>query len=164
VQQWGVTLAHAGLGVAIIGMTGIGVLASETRAVMTPGEHIDHAGYRIELAEIGQYNGPNYTAHRADLHISRDGASFARLTPGKRVYHASGTATSEASVVTPGLATLYSTIARTGESGDTKWIVHIRQQPLAPLLWLGFAMIIMGGIIATRTSLSRLQNTDTRTL
>ena len=44
---WGMTLAHAGLAVAIAGMTGAGVWKQELVQLMTPGETRSFAGYDV---------------------------------------------------------------------------------------------------------------------
>src|SRR5512134_183406 len=61
---WGMTLAHAGLAVAIAGMTASSVWKEEHIQVMRPGDRLTIGGYVVEFAGAERAPGPNYEALR----------------------------------------------------------------------------------------------------
>jgi cytochrome c-type biogenesis protein CcmF len=61
------------MGVAIAGIAGMGV-ATDTRIALKPGDSTRLAGYEWRLEGISDAQGANFTARRATLTVSRDGA------------------------------------------------------------------------------------------
>jgi cytochrome c-type biogenesis protein CcmF len=84
------------------------------------------------------------------------------MGPGKRHYGASGTITTEAAIVTSGLADLYLTIADPAEGSargadprflfeapaDAAWAVRVTHNPLVPWIWFGSGIMALGGLVS----------------
>src|SRR4029077_311998 len=83
-SAWGMTLAHAGLAIAVLGMTASSAWKQEDIRVLRPGESASIAGFSYRLNSVGPAAGPNYSATRAQFTVSQDGAPVALLYPEKR--------------------------------------------------------------------------------
>src|SRR3546814_17180196 len=89
------TLAHAGLAVAMAGMIGVSVWKAEVVSNLRPGEAVEIAGYSLLFEGVGRLQGPNYTAERARFTVSRGGAELPQMFPEKRLYDVRVTPTSQ---------------------------------------------------------------------
>src|SRR3546814_10593320 len=101
------TLAHAGLAVAMAGMIGVSVWKAEVVSNLRPGEAVEIAGYSLLFEGVGRLQGPNYTAERARFTVSRGGEEIAQMFPEKRLYDVRAMPTTEAAIRTTFLADLY---------------------------------------------------------
>jgi len=143
---WGMTLAHAGLAVAILGMTGSAAWKTEDIRVLKPGESATIAGYTYRLDEVAPVPGPNYQATRATFSVSREGRPVAVLHPEKRFYPVAETSTTQAAIRMLGIADLYGVIGEPDGKGG--WTVRFYYEPLVPLIWIGLLVMAAGGAVS----------------
>ena len=141
---WGAAIAHAGLGVTILGLAGMG-LATDRLVVLRPGESTTLGGYTYTLRRIEDARGANFTAREAILEVARDGRLQAVLAPQKRSFALARMTTSEAAIHTTWLADLYAVL---GEERDGGAVLRLHHNPLAPWIWLGAAIMALGGAIS----------------
>jgi cytochrome c-type biogenesis protein CcmF len=144
---WGMTLAHAGVAVVILGITGSAAWKQEDIRVLKPGESASIAGYSFRLDSVGSADGPNYKATRARFTFSRDGKPVAVLTPEKRFYPVAQTTTTQAAIqMTPAFADLYAVIGEPDGKGG--WTVRVYHEPFVPLIWGGVLIMALGGVVS----------------
>jgi cytochrome c-type biogenesis protein CcmF len=143
---YGMTLAHAGLAVAILGMTGSTAWKQEQILMMRPGDTVALAGYDYRFDGVANVAGPNYTAARGTFTVTKDGAPVTTLHPEKRVYPVQGMPTTEAAIHTNGLADLYAVIDSPDAAGAVS--VHLYHQPLVPWIWAGALLMALGGLVS----------------
>jgi cytochrome c-type biogenesis protein CcmF len=143
---WGTALAHAGLGIAIIGMTGTSAWTQEKVQMLQPGQSAEIAGYRVTLERVDERQGPNYTAQTGTVTATRGGQTLT-LYPEQRVYPVTGMPTTEAAIHTTWLSDLYVVL---GEKREEGWVTRLYHHPLVPWIWVGAVIIVLGGL----TSLS----------
>ena len=143
---WGMTLAHAGLGLAIAGMTGSSFWVSERIQVVHPGDRIEIAGYRLNFQGVEPVVGPNYDAQHATFLVTQDGRKIGLLTPERRHYTVTGMPLSHAAIHTTGTADLYLALGDEDETGG--WTIRLYHHPLVPWLWLGCAVMVFGGLVS----------------
>ena len=136
-------LAHAGLGISLMGIAAVSCWKSEASNVLAPGQSLTVAGYELRLRDVGEARGPNYFAKRADIDVVRNGRVIETLSPEKRSYPAEGQAISKAAIRTTGLSDLY--VALGDERARGSWIVRAYLNPLAPFIWLGGIVMALGG-------------------
>ncbi len=142
----GMTIAHAGLGLTVLGITGVSVWQTETIVAMKPDTPVAHAGYAVTLEGVQTLRGPNYIVERGRLVYRRDGAVVTTLEPERRLYTVQRRATTEAAIRTTVFADLYATL---GESdGQGGWTVRLYHNPLAPWIWLGASIAALGGFVS----------------
>jgi len=145
-SAYGMTLAHAGLAVAIAGMTASAAWQAEEVLVMRPGEVAELGGYSYRLEGVKTVRGPNYTSDMARFTVFRDGQEFTRLTPEKRLYDVQRMETTEAAIYTTGLADLYAVIGQPDGRGG--WTVRLYHEPLVPWIWAGTIIMVLGGAVS----------------
>jgi cytochrome c-type biogenesis protein CcmF len=143
---WGMWSAHIGIGVFIIGVAMVNGTQSNVDVKMRVGDTAQLAGYDFQLTGISDAPGPNYTAARGQIAVSRDGKPVATLTPEKRVYTARGMPMTEASLAIGPLGDIYVSMGE--QIDDTTWIVRLYHKPFISWIWVGAAMMALGGIFA----------------
>ncbi|MCA3246315.1 MAG: heme lyase CcmF/NrfE family subunit [Azospirillum sp.] len=157
---WGMTIAHAGVGLMVLGITGSTAWQSESIKMMRPGERFDLAGYTFVFKGTERREGPNFFATRGVFEVYKGERLYATMTPEKRLFPVAGTTTTEASIRTNILADLYLTIGdpegggQPGSPGapafivmagsDTPWTVRAYHNPLVPWIWLGSLVMVLG--------------------
>ena len=78
--------------------------------------------------------------------VKRDGEILASLAPERRRYLVQGTETTESAIYTNGIADLYAVLGE--PDGQGSWIAKVYFRPLVPWIWLGGAIMVVGGIVS----------------
>jgi cytochrome c-type biogenesis protein CcmF len=142
----GMQIAHAGVGLFVIGVTATNSFGIETDQRVVLGQSVDVAGYNIRFAGLAPVEGPNYSALRGDIEISRDGKMVARLAPEKRVYRVQTSPMTEASIDDRWSRHLF--VALGDDLGQNAWSIRVQYKPLIRLIWFGSLVMALGGAIA----------------
>ncbi len=142
---WGMVIAHLGVAVALAGMASESAFSRETLASARVGETLTVGPWSVRLAGIVPVAGPNWTAIEAHLHATR-GGSDRELRPQSRTFSDPPTQTSEAAISTLFDGQLYTVIGN-GDA-DGRWQLRLWWKPFVTLIWLGGALIGLGGLIA----------------
>ncbi len=140
---WGSALAHAGLGLTLLGIIGATAWQDEAIRAMRPGQSVEVGLYRVTLERVAPVQGPNYIADQAALKVERAGATVRTMTPERRFFPVSRTTTTETAIHTTILADFYTALGERLE-GDA-WTVRLHYKPLAPFIWLGALVMALGG-------------------
>ncbi len=146
---WGMSLAHIGLGVFILGAcfeTGWRVEAAETLPI---GGQLKVGAYELTLDRVAAVDGPNFDAERGMITARRAGVDICRPSPERRFYPAGGQTTSEVAICTLGLNHLYVVLGerRMGPTAPV-WLVRAYWNPLAILIFLGPLTMALGGFLS----------------
>jgi cytochrome c-type biogenesis protein CcmF len=145
-SSWGMSLAHMGLGILVLGITVSEAWTDESLLLMREGDSTQLAAYEFKLEQVSPVAGPNYTAVRANFIVSRGSHEVARLAPEDRVYSDPPMNTTEAGIHSLVSGDLYAVI---GEyAGDERWSVRLYFKPLVSGLWLGCAFMVLGGLLS----------------
>jgi cytochrome c-type biogenesis protein CcmF len=143
---WGMTVGHVGMGVLVLGIVGASAWTQEGAAVLKPGQSAIITGYDVRLDSVDAgIPGPNYTATRAQLTLSRDGAVVARLAPERRRFEVRAMDTTETAISSNGLRDLYAVV---GEQQDGGVVVRVFVKPMMAFIWLGAILMSLGGAIS----------------
>lgn len=145
-SAWGTALAHAGVGVMVIGIVGISAWRVESIETLALGSKMEVGGYTLTLRSIGSYNGANFRADQAEIFVERDGREIVTLYPEKRVYTVSGMPTTEAAIYTVWIADLYVVLGEA--TGEGAWTFRAYVNPLVPWIWVGALIMVAGGVIS----------------
>ncbi|NGY05419.1 heme lyase CcmF/NrfE family subunit [Solimonas terrae] len=155
---WGMTLAHCGLGVWVLGITFTSLYSIEQNVRLGPGESATLAGYTFALKGVEPRQGPNYRADHGDVEVEYQGRVIAQLAPEKRLYDASGQIMTESAVDHTPLRDLYvalgEPIDRNNANGD--WAVRLYYKPMMRLVWGGGVLMALGGLLAATDRRYRL--------
>jgi cytochrome c-type biogenesis protein CcmF len=145
-SAYGMTLAHAGLAIAIAGMTASAAWKGEVLSNMRPGETVELAGYSYRFEDVRTLRGPNYTSDMATFTVTRDGQAVTVLTPEKRLYDVQRMPTTEAGIHSTPVADLYAALG--DPDGEGGWTVRIYHEPMVPWMWAGALIMVAGGAIS----------------
>ena len=142
----GMTIAHAGLGVVVLGAVATSAWNTELIKTMKPGDTAAFAGFNVKLDRIENLQGPNYIAERATLSLSVGGRPYTVMTPERRLFTVQRRQVAETSIHTNLLRDIYATLGE-GEAQDG-WVIRLYYNPLAPWIWLGAALCALGGFVS----------------
>ncbi len=142
-STWGMTAAHAGLGIIVAGITASSNWQVERIQLMRPGDAVEIAGQTVTFDGVRRVQGPNYVAQRGTFTVRRGDDVVVRLTPEKRNYPAERSQTTEAAIHTTWLADLYVVLGEPSDNGA--WSTRIYHNPLVPWIWTGAIVMALGG-------------------
>ena len=152
----GMLIAHLGIGLLILGITGSSNWQEEkiTRLKINTSTQINK--YNIIFKEINEVKGPNYLAIKANFIVYDKNKNFiTNLEPENRYYPISNIFTTEASIHTNLSRDLYIVLGE-GNLNDG-WIVKIYHNPLVIWIWIGSLIIFLGGIVSINNSLKKIK-------
>jgi cytochrome c-type biogenesis protein CcmF len=155
---YGMTCAHVGVAVFILGVTIVKGYEVERDLRMAPGEHVVIAGYDFQFLGTTQVPGPNYTAVDARFIVRREssGAFVRELHPQKRNYPVAGQTMTEASIDTGILRDVYVSLGEPVDGGA--WGVRVYYKPMVDWIWGGCVLMAMGGLLALSDRRYRLRS------
>ncbi|MBR0848707.1 heme lyase CcmF/NrfE family subunit [Bradyrhizobium diazoefficiens] len=145
-SAWGTAFAHAGLGVALIGIVCETTWNSEYIATMKQNDVAHVAGYELKLDGLFQRQGPNFREMIAEFNVSRNGEPVSVMTPSKRSFTTRGSSTTEAALLTHGASQLYVSLGDVTNEGAIA--VRIYHKPLVLLIWWGPVLMAFGGMLS----------------
>ncbi len=144
---FGMFLAHFGVAIVTIGVTGTSLLTIDANVHMHIGDHIKFNNAIVRLRNIEHTNGANYQTSFVHLVYEYQDGRTVLLSPEKRLY-ISGHQTTEAAIHSNFWYDLYATTGNVSTDVDDKVLVSLLYKPLAPWLWLGGFMMVLGAIFA----------------
>lgn len=142
---WGMSLAHFGAGVAILGITVSSTMSSYLDVSLKPGQSAQVGAYHFKFASDRQVRGPNFEGERGTFVVSRGTDPVARLHPEHRVYKGGMPATKSA-IDWGVLRDIYVALGK--PDGDTAYSVRLQVRPLVRLIWGGGVIIAFGALAA----------------
>jgi len=145
-SSWGTMFAHAGIGLALIGIVCETTWNSEYIKTMKVGDVAAIAGYKLNLDGISQRQGPNFREMVAQFSVRKNGQLLDTMTPSKRSFTTRGATTTEAALLTRGASQLY--ISLGDIAGDGTIAVRIYHKPLVLLIWFGPVLMAFGGLLS----------------
>ena len=139
-------LAHAGLGVTLMGVAGTTLWRSEALVVVGPGELMHVGPYTLRFDGVTQHQGSDYRASRAHIALMSGDRVKSVMTPEQRIYPADGQDVSVTAIRTTGFQDLY--LALGDNRGNGRWTLRAYVSPLAPFIWLGGLVMGLGGMLS----------------
>jgi cytochrome c-type biogenesis protein CcmF len=139
---FGLSLAHAGLGLLLLGITGVTAWHSDKVLTMRPGDTTVFAGRTLTLQSIDLANGPNYQARQARFDITGQGGPYT-LVAERRAYATSQT--TEAAIHVSPLGNFY---ISGGDEQDGGIVVRLWSHPLIVWIWIGGFTMALGGLVS----------------
>ena len=143
---WGMTLAHLGVAVFIVGVTIVKGYETERDVRMGIGDTVSVGGYTFRFDGTRDVRGPNYRAARGSIDVSRDGKHVETLHPEKRIYMAQQTPMTEAAIDTGIFGDIYVSLGEPVDGGA--WSVRVYHKPFVTWIWGGCILMALGGMLA----------------
>jgi len=149
-------VAHLGVGLLILGITGSSVWQKEKIINMKINDKVNVVKYNIIFEKIIEITGPNYIAIQGNF-LVYDGKEniIAKLKPEKRFYPITNNITTEVAIDTNILRDLYIVLGKGNENDG--WIVKIYYNPLVIWIWIGALTVFLGGVISINNNLKKLK-------
>ena len=152
----GMIVAHLGIGLLILGITGSSVWQEEKIVQMKVNNETKIKKYNIIFKKIDEIVGPNYVALQGNFLVNDEKKNIiTKLKPENRFYPVTNNFTTEVSIHTNLLRDLYMVLGE-GNLNDG-WIVRIYYNPLVIWIWIGALTIFLGGLISMNSNLKKLQ-------
>ena len=142
----GMTVAHFGLGLFVLGVTIVSAFNIESDQALSPGSSVQIGGHQFELRELRNVQGPNYTAIEGVVEIRKNGEFVGEVRPQKRQYLVQKNWMTEAGIHAAWNKDLF--IALGDQLGNDTWSVRIQYKPMIRFIWFGALVMAIGGLIA----------------
>ena len=142
---WGMSCAHIGLGVFVIGVAANEIYSRESEVLIGTDEAVELAGYEFLFKGVSQVAGANYLAEQGRLEVFQHGRKIATLLPQKRTYMVQTKPMTEAAIHGTLMRDLYVAL---GEPSAGKRGLRIYYRPLIRWIWFGAFLVALGGAIA----------------
>jgi cytochrome c-type biogenesis protein CcmF len=152
---YGMSIAHIGVAVFIVGITLTSIYSEEKDVRMVPGEKFVLSGYSFEFKGARSIPGPNYNAQKGFLIVSKDNQVVATMYPEKRIYRVQRMPMTEAAIDAGLTRDLFIALGEPrGEGGA--WSLRLYVKPFIRWIWLGTIIMALGGLLAATDRRYRL--------
>jgi len=144
--DWGKAIAHAGMGLTVMGIAAVSAWEIEDIRLAQPGDVIELGPYQVRFDDVRTARGPNYVAEQGVFTLMRGGVEQTRMFPEKRIYAVKSMPTTEAAIDMGLLRDVYVVLGDRGAGGT--WAVRSYLKPLANWIWLGALIMSLGGLVS----------------
>ena len=149
---WGMQVAHLGVAVLVLGITGVKSFQVERDVRLGLGDSVTVAGVRYQLDSVDNHLGPNYLALRAQFKMFEGEPASERmvgsLQPEKRRYVSSAMPMTEAAIDRTLWRDRYVSLGEPLASEPPQWSFRIYHKPYVSWIWLGALCMVLGGGLA----------------
>ena len=145
---WGQHLAHFGLAVVVLGITGVKSYEVERDVRMGLGQTVTIEPYTFRLVDMVDVNGPNYKATQAHVEVVKNDKVIHVLYPEKRRYFSTAMPMTEAAIRSNFFGDLYVSLGDPIAGDTPSWSMRVYHKPFVPWLWVGVLLMVTGGMVA----------------
>jgi cytochrome c-type biogenesis protein CcmF len=144
-SAWGTALAHAGMGITVIGIsaTAWGV---ESLAVVGKHQPLSVGPYTVSLEQAFKRKGEGFREDVAQFSVMEGADARGLIETSKRVHTGREMPTTEAGIVTYGLGQLYASVNEILPDGRVS--IRFYWKPLVTLIWGGALVMALGGAMS----------------
>ncbi|WP_420324953.1 heme lyase CcmF/NrfE family subunit [Mameliella sp.] len=144
--EWGKAVAHAGLGITMLGIAGLLAWQEEDIRVAQIDEPWTVGDFEFTLLSVNRVQGPNYNSTMGEVRVTANGREIAVLNPEKRVYPVAQMPTTEAAIDYRVMRDVYVVIGDPQDNGG--WVMRVYIKPLANWIWAGAIIMALGGCLS----------------
>ena len=155
-RWYGARIVHIGVLLGFVGIAGSGGFDVKKEIALRPGQQVQVGKFELTYNDLGAEHGPNFTAVKAEVSVSRGQKQIATLRPALAFYPKSERPTSEVSVRRTLASDLY--VALGDVDRATKLInLTILVKPLINWLWIGSGLMVVGAALVVAAAAGRRQ-------
>ena len=147
-EMIGLSLAHIGVGVFVIGVLVNESTMIEKDVAAAPGQQFELRGYTFEFAGTRVEQGPNYISDLGEIRVYQSGELIKILHPEKRFYTASRQIMTEADFSASVLRHLYVALGEPLDAQKSSWALRLYVKPFISWIWFGAILMALGGFVA----------------
>jgi len=144
-EMLGMTLAHFGVAVFLVGALLVEGLNVQREVAVKPGQTIEVGEYTFRFDGVQQRQGPNYRADYGTVQVFADGAPLVLMHPEKRAYASGGQVLTEAEIERGFTRDLY--VALGEPLGGGAWALRVHIKPFVRWIWAGALLMMLGGLV-----------------
>ena len=152
---YGMSIAHIGIAIFIVGITLTSIYSEEKDVRMVPGEEFVLNGYSFKFKGVSSTPGPNYQAQKGHLTVSKDNQVVATMYPEKRVYRVQRSPMTEAAIDAGITRDLFIALGEP-RGADGAWSLRLYVKPFIRWIWFGTIIMALGGLLAATDRRYRL--------
>jgi len=145
---WGMTLAHIGLGVFVLGAVVETSGRVEAAQALAIGQSLKVGAYTLTLDSVAPVEGPNYSAERGAISVIGPHGPATTMTPERRFYPANRQSTSQVAISAKGASDLYIVLGEERAGAQPTWLIRAYWNPWARLIFGGPLLMAFGGLIS----------------
>jgi cytochrome c-type biogenesis protein CcmF len=153
-SYWAMLIAHAGIGVFVVGVTMVNGFDDQKDVHMRVGDTTSVNGYTFTFVDLNEVTGPNYIAARGTFDITYGEKKVTTLVPEKRLYTVQKMPMTEAGIDRGFTRDLYVSLGEATQDGA--WIVRVQHKPFVGWIWGGCLIMAFGGLLAASDRRYRL--------
>jgi len=142
---YGMSAAHFGLAVFVAGVSA-SAFSQEAIEVLPVGGTMHLAAFELRLQAMDKVAGPNFSADRATIVVTKGGETVATMYPERRFFPLQKQATGETAIRSGLIADLYLALGEADAEGH--WTVRAYWKPIVSWIWLGCLIMAGGGLIS----------------
>jgi len=144
-EMLGMTLAHLGIAVFLVGALLTEGLSRQRELALAPGQSVTLGAHAFRFDGVERHAGPNFIADTGTVSVSRNGTALGVMHPEKRSYASGGQVMTEAAI-SPGITRdLY--VALGEPLGGGSWAVRVHVKPFVRWIWMGAVLMALGGFV-----------------
>jgi len=159
-EMLGMSLAHAGVAVFLVGALLVEALNVQREVAMRPGQVLEVGDYAFRFEGVDQLRGPNYTAERGHVQVLRNQRELVLLHPEKRRYASGGQVMTEAAIRPGPFGDVF--VAMGDALGDDARAVRVHIKPFVRWIWFGAGLMALGGFVTAADRRFRSKPEDRR--
>lgn len=144
----GMSLAHLGFAVLVIGVMLSSILTEEREVRIKPGNVVNVGPYQFFFLTTEAANGPNYRGIRASFEVIKNKRHITLMQPEKRMYTVRNMVMTKVDIHPGIFRDLY--IALGEPLNEDFWSVRLYYKPFMRWIWFGGIIMIIGGVLAIR--------------
>ncbi|MBM3529009.1 MAG: heme lyase CcmF/NrfE family subunit [Alphaproteobacteria bacterium] len=145
-SAYGSAVAHAGLGVTLLGIVCVSTWGTERIVSLKPGAKVEIGSYALTFEGMVTRQGGNYRELIARFTVREGDTLRGVMNPSKRTFPARSTSTTEAALLTRGVSQIYVSLGDPNDDGSIA--VRVYHKPLVLLIWLGAVVMVLGGLLS----------------
>jgi cytochrome c-type biogenesis protein CcmF len=145
---WGMTLAHIGVGVFVLGAVVETSGRVEAAQALSVGQTLKVGAYTLTLDSVAPVEGPNYSADRGTISVIGPDGPAATMTPERRFYPANRQSTSQVAISAKGASDLYVVLGEQRGGPEPSWLIRAYWNPWARLIFGGPLVMALGGLVS----------------
>ncbi len=143
---YGMSLAHLGVAVFVIGVTLSTAYSVEKDVRVEPHQTVTVAGYQFLFMGTEKIQGANYEAEQGIIRVLQADQLVTLLYPQKRTYWVRGMPMTEAAIDAGVTRDIYIALGEPLEQGA--WSMRIYYKPFIRWIWFGGLLMACGGLLA----------------
>ena len=145
-EMLGMTLAHGGVAVFLVGALLVEGLQQHREVALAPGQTVELGRDAFRFESVEQRPGPNFTAQVGTVTVLRDGVEVMVMHPEKRAYASGGQVMTEAAIAQGFTRDLYVALGEPLGAGGA-WALRVHVKPFVRWIWAGALLMMLGGFV-----------------